>query len=273
MTTSEHGDGPEDEVEVRGESRQLRGLRALERMSLTPMTASELSRALGIDRSTGLRLLQDLEAGGYVIRDERTRRFEPSPAWVWGMAANTRAHVDAEHLIGPVLQGIRDDYDEATAFAVPANGAMVYVQHYSSGQEISLRERLGTVRAMNCSALGKAYLAGLTDDELDAELALINYQEGTERAAHGPLELRVRVLETRASGYAIDDGETFDGSACVAVPVMVHGVVVGAAGCQGPASRLSLARLDEIGRRLRRELERVGQPVSPAPAGGTGVSS
>ncbi len=76
------------------------------------------------------------------MRDESTRQYEPSPSWVWGMAANTRAHVDVERLIGPILKRIRDECDEATAFAVPVNGAMVYVQHYSSAQQISLREQL-----------------------------------------------------------------------------------------------------------------------------------
>ncbi|MDR0365277.1 MAG: hypothetical protein LBH68_00355 [Bifidobacteriaceae bacterium] len=41
---------------------------------------------------------------------------------------------------------------------------------------------------------------------------------------------------------------------CVAVPIRIHGILVGAVGVTGPVSRLPLTRLRELGTQLKREL-------------------
>jgi DNA-binding IclR family transcriptional regulator len=153
-------------------------------------------------------------------------------------------------VLDPILSDLRDKFGEAAIMGVPANGTMVYLAFFSSLHVIMVRERLGTTRPMHCSALGKAYLSALDDRALDSELAVLNYQGGTERAARGPIELRERLDETRKRGYAIDRDETFEGGTCVAVPARIGGTLVGAIGLSGPSSRISDQRIAEMGRRL-----------------------
>ena len=54
--------------------------------------------------------------------------------------------------------------------AVPARGSMVYAALFPSKQVLGIREQLGALRPMHCSAVGKAYLSGLKDAELEEEL-------------------------------------------------------------------------------------------------------
>ena len=235
-------------------SAQLRGLRAIELLATQPRTAAELARMMEINRSTALRLLQELESSGYVERNSETKAYSPVSSWLWGILAKSNDQYDISEMLAPVLSKFREEYGEAMAYAVPAGGAMVYVLYFASRHHIALREQLGTVRSMHCSALGKAYLSGLNPVSLDTELGQLDYKDGTPRAAHGPLELRQRVLAASELGFALDYGETFEGSACVAVPLRVRGKLVGAVGCQGPESRLSEELLSEIGTRLAHEL-------------------
>lgn len=235
-------------------SAQLRGLRAIELLAKQARTAAELARMMEINRSTALRLLQELESFGYVERDSQTKAYSPASSWLWGIVANSKDRSDISEILGPVLSKFREEYGEAMAYAVPASGAMVYVLYFPSRHHIALREQLGTVRRMHCSALGKAYLSALDPVSLDAELGRLDYNGGTASAAHGPLELRQRVVAAAEQGFALDSGETFQGSACVAVPVRVRGTLVGAVGCQGPANRLPEELLTEIGTRLVHEL-------------------
>lgn len=235
-------------------SSQLRGLQAIELLAKQPLTASELARRLEINRSTALRLLQELQSSGYVERDSKTKAYSLVASWLWGVVANNDDHLDITEALAPILSDFRDRYGEAMAYAVPVNGAMVYVLYLPSRHHIALREHLGTVRPMHCSALGKAYLAALDPASLDVELGRLIYEGGTAAAARGPIELRQRVEETVATGFALDRGETFEGSACVAVPVRVGGTLVGAAGCQGPASRLPEDLLAEIGTQMAEAL-------------------
>jgi DNA-binding IclR family transcriptional regulator len=239
------------------ESQLRRGLRILEQLATEPQSAAEVARRLGVNRSTALRLLAQLEQSGYVSRDPATKRYANVLDRLYGLVGSHGDHWDWIELIHPVLASMRDEFGEAALQAVPANGSMVYIAFFPSLHPVAVRERLGTVRPMYCSGLGKAYLSGLDDTELDRELGRLRYEGGTARAARGPLELRRQVEDARAHGFALDVEETFDDVACVSVPTRVGGMLVGAAGVSGPSSRLPRTRLEEIGRRLAQRLATV----------------
>ena len=133
---------------------------------------------------------------------------------------------------------------------------MVYLAFFPSSHPITLREQLGLVRPMHCSAIGKAYLSALEPADLDIQLGRIDYSEGSPAAAKGPIDLRVRLDEARNAGYAIDREETLEGGVCVAVPLRIAGALVGAVGVQAPAMRFPEARQVEIGMRLCDEFQR-----------------
>ena len=147
--------------------------------------------------------------------------------------------------------------------AVPAGEAMVYLAFFPSTHPVAVREQLGTLRPMHCSALGKAYLSALDEASLEAQLPRLSYRGGTGRAPTGPQELRQRLIEARGLGFAIDAEETYDGVVCVAVPTRIGGALVGAAGISGPAQRMPAERAEEIGHALVESLSPLGAVVQP----------
>ncbi len=244
-----------------GESQLRRGLRIIESLAERPESAAGLARQLGVNRSTALRLLQELEAAGYVRRDPNTGRFSTVPARLYPLIAAHDDHSDWAELLHPLLASVRDEFGEAAVHAVPAGGSMVYVALLPSLHPVAVRERIGTVRPIHCSALGKAYLSSLDQRSLDVELGRLTYEGGTPRAAKGPLDLRERLIEVREGGYAVDSEETFDGVVCVAVPTRISEALVGSVGVSGPADRLPPQRVEEIGEWLLEKLAQIGRPV------------
>jgi DNA-binding IclR family transcriptional regulator len=233
-----------------GGSHIHRAFQALEALVSGPQTAASIAQLLRVNRSTALRLMTEIESLGYVVRDPDTKSYAIAPARFYPFVASHGDHLDWSMVVDPILANLRDEFGEAAIMGVPANGTMVYLAFFASIHVIMVRERLGTTRPMHCSALGKAYLSALDDRALDSELALLNYQGGTDRAARGPIELRERLDETRKRGYAIDRDETFEGGTCVAVPARIGGTLVGAIGLSGPSSRIGDQRIAEMGRRL-----------------------
>ena len=231
-----------------------RAFRTIEALAERSLTAAELARVLGVNRSTALRLLAELVGTGYVARDDLTKRYTTVSMKFYGLIAMHEPHADWGELIGPILAAVRDDCGEATMLGVPANGTMVYLAFYPSQQAVAVSEQLGTVRPMHCSGLGKAYLSALDPGSLDTELGRLAYQGGTELAAQGPIELRQRLEIAHASGFSVDRNETFHGVTCVAAPVRVRGSLIGAVGISGPSNRLSDSQVEELGARLVREL-------------------
>jgi DNA-binding IclR family transcriptional regulator len=240
------------------ESQLLRGLRSLEKLTTEPMTASDLARHLAVNRSTSLRLLNELLVAGYVSRDAQTKRYTTRPERFYAFIVNNPAHQDLTEIISPLLKRVHEQTGESVMLGVPANGGMVYATHLRSTHHVSVSERLGTWRPMYCSALGMAYLSALDASALDVELGRLAYEGGTAKAAKGPLELRERIAETQVRGYAIDHEETFEGGCCVAVPIAVAGTLIGAIGLSGPASRLPGEQIARMGALLLAEAQAAG---------------
>jgi DNA-binding IclR family transcriptional regulator len=233
-----------------GGSHIRRAFQALEALVSGPQTAANIAQVLGVNRSTALRLMAEIESLGYVTRDPDTKSYAISPARFYPFISSHEDHLDWSTVLDPILADLRQEFGEASIMGVPANGTMVYLAFFPSVHVIMVRERLGTTRPMHCSALGKAYLSALDDGSLDSELALLSYQGGTQLAAKGPIELRERLEETRKRGYAIDRDETAEGGTCVAVPARIGGTLVGAIGLSGPSGRIGEQRIAQMGERL-----------------------
>jgi DNA-binding IclR family transcriptional regulator len=227
-----------------------RGLAALELLASGPRTAAALARDLEINRSTALRLLRELEAGGYVTRSAASKRFALVSSRFHAILARADGHADWTQSVNPVLERLRDETGESTLFAIPAHPNMVYVVFFPSTHAVAVRERVGTMRPMHASALGKAYLSALESSALELELRELSFAGGTSAAAKNAGELRAMVAGARDAGYALDREETFAGVACVAVPVTIGGAVIGAASVSGPASRISQLGIEMLGEQL-----------------------
>src|SRR5947199_8582722 len=114
------------------DSQLRRGLRVLEELAVRPQSAAEVARTLGVNRSTALRLLTELEHSGFVTRDAATKRYANLPERLYGLIAAHNDHWDWIEAMHPVLSSLRDAFGEASVQAVPANGSMVYIAFFPS---------------------------------------------------------------------------------------------------------------------------------------------
>src|SRR4029079_8613564 len=152
-----------DTASVSGASQIRRAFRALETLTGGPQTAAGIAQVLGVNRSTALRLMAEIEALGYVVRDPETKSYAIVPARFYPFISSHVDHLDWSMVVDPVLSDLRDQFGEAAIMGVPATGTLVHLAFFPSVHVIMVRERLGTIRPMHCSALGKAYLSALDD--------------------------------------------------------------------------------------------------------------
>jgi DNA-binding IclR family transcriptional regulator len=247
-----------------GESQLVRGLRALEALAVEPRTAAEVARHLEVNRSTSLRLLQELVAAGYVRREPTSKKFTVRSDRRHHFMANEHDQWDLMEVMSPLLEDLHEASGESVMLGAPAPGVMVFTAFFQSIHPVAVSERIGTLRPMHCSSLGKAYLSALAGADLEIELGRLDYAGGTDMAPKTPEALRQRIQETRARGYAIDREETFRGVSCVAAPARLGSSLIGAVGISGPSGRLTDAVVDTLGRLLVDELGALRQRV-PTP--------
>ena len=241
-----------------------RAFKTVEFLAEGEHTGSEVAQRFGIDRSTALRLLHELVNTGYVTRDPGTKRYATVGARFYRLIGNAPDHSDLSELVDPMLRAIRDTFSEAAVLAVPSRGSMVYVGFYPSDNILAVREHLGALRPMHCSAVGKAYLSGLDEVALGDELARLMFEGGTEFAARNPASLMERIARARELGYAHDRDETSVGVSCVAAPLFVGGSIIGAVGLTAPTTRLTDDLVALIGSRLRADVDAMQQPAGTA---------
>jgi DNA-binding IclR family transcriptional regulator len=211
-----------------------------------------------------LRILRELESIRYVTRNAE-KEYALLRERMLALVPDGAEHSDLIETINPILRRLRDESQEAANFSVPAGELMVYASYYPSQQVVAVRERAGSVRPMYCSAIGKAFLSALDLADVDEHLGRVRFTGGTDRAAKGPLELRDQLETSRERGYALDIEETLPGVVCVAVPVRIGSLAIGAAGISAPVDRMSEERVARYGERLRELFDELARQTKAEP--------
>ena len=224
---------PDDTVykEVRGLSRGLAVLRALNAMAGGLGTVVEVARATGIHRTTVKRLLETLKGeglleqrdggGAYALTFEVRRLAEGyvGSDWVDRIAAPAmRAHLRA--LSWP------------SDLATPDGGFMVVRESTHRGSLLSQhRATIGIRIPMLVSAIGRAWLAHCAPAEREATLAVLRSRhDATGELARDRRRMRTLLAQTRRRGYGINAGEWLSEASvsAVAFPILEGGHAIAA---------------------------------------------
>lgn len=202
------------------------------------VTAAAVTEAFGLSRSATYRLLDRLRAGGYLQESATPGGYRLGPRMVViGLAALNQ--MDLMHVAPPLLGPLAQAAGETVNLAVPQGDEMVYVYQHDGPGSIKVTARLGTRRPMNCTSLGKAYLAFLPDAELQDRLERMTYVRLTARSLLTAAALRPELALTRDRGYSIDDVEVEEGVSCLGAPILdFRGRPVAAISIAGPAERM-----------------------------------
>ena len=225
---------------VQSVQRAMRLLRALF-YSPDGEALGELSRRVGLNKTTALRLLQTLQAEGMVHREARTGiyRFEPA---VWLRGASVMLGVfTTTSLAQRVLDALASATDATAAVVVPDDtGRQVVVTMQGLPDSYLQVDALGRRTSLHATAAGKCYLAGLPAPELsrwlDGGLVGVTRQTVTD-----PRKLGAELARVRRLGYAVSRAEAGDGVYSLSVPLrddaglMIGGLSLARAG-RGPTA-------------------------------------
>lgn len=183
-----------------------------------PLTFAQLSTELGLPRSSLHGLLSTMVAGGFLVYEEGTRRYHLGIR-IWEAGQAYTRNLDLVQAAMPLLREIVDELNETAQLAVLDGTDNVYLAKVESNQKLVLVSHVGSRLPAYTTGLGKALLAGLTDDEVREIFKGTQMSAYTDRTITD-LDTLIGVLGTiRRRGYATDEGEYTSGVFCVAAPV------------------------------------------------------
>jgi IclR family acetate operon transcriptional repressor len=242
----EGSETPEELAGTRSIRRTCAILRLVGQSADTGVSLQEVAEASELPKSSAHRYLLVLEREGFVERDRVTQRYNLGLAFV---ALHTR---QADWLIErarPLIEKVRDRWDESVNLGMLLGDSVVYLDIAESSRSIRLAARRGDRDKIHSTALGKAIAATLSDEHVISLLGSAGMSRQTERTIVDPKVLLIELAQVRSLGYAVDDRENEAEGRCVAVFVPGLGAPV-AISVSGIASRFPMSRLAEVARSL-----------------------
>ncbi len=214
---------------LRSVSRALRLLRGLDH-STSGRGLADLSSALGLHKTTALRLLRTLVAAGIIVHEESTGRYLHNPAFWVGLAPFLRPALSLTSDTDTLLKRLAQSAEATVVIGlVDETGRSIVTRMRAVPSSPVYVESSGTNRwPLHATSSGKCYLAAASDDEL-AEYARGGLAGLTGRTIMSIRRLREELALVRQQGYALNLGEGAAGEFYMGVPLRgPDGLVVGA---------------------------------------------
>ena len=181
---------------------------------------TEISRRVGLHKSTVSRILATLEENTLVERHPTNGRFRLGVG-VIELASPMLANLDVRRLARPILEEITRVTGETSGLVVWNDGAAVVVEQTASPRRVKHTIPLGTQFHGHANASVKVFLAEVSSEELQQriESGLKRY---TERTVVDPEKYLKDLQSVRKLGYAINDGEISLEEVGISAPVRDH---------------------------------------------------
>ncbi|MQA06022.1 MAG: helix-turn-helix domain-containing protein [Streptosporangiales bacterium] len=203
-----------------------RAVAIVELVSDRPRTLAELATALGVHKSTALRLAETLIDTG-LVRKGGDHRYLTGYRLA-GLAARARDQFDLQAVVRPHLERLQGRVGDHTIhFAAIDSTCVVYVDKVESHGHLRLYSQIGRPVRLHASALGKVVLAYRSPEQCDELLAGYEFERSTDTTITDRAAFDACLHTVRERGWATDDGEFEPMVNCLAAPVWNHEEVVG----------------------------------------------
>jgi len=199
-----------------------RGLRILTEFSPREpvLGAPELSKRLGIPRTTVFRLLQTLESLGFLERADRDRNYRLGVA-VLRLGFEYLSSLELTDLGLPLIEALRDATSLSAHIVIRDGRDVVFVAKAQSHAHVysSVKVNVGTRLPAHATTHGHVLMGDLTLDELRALYPEDKLERFTKQTPATVAELYERVKEDAIRGYAISESSFENGISVVSAPV------------------------------------------------------
>ncbi len=224
--------------------------RVMETLAETgPMGLMDLSARLNLHKSTVHRLLLSLTYMGYVEQED-TGKYKLTFKIV-ELSEKILSKVDIALVVHPLLAGLANDCRETVHFVQRRGTDAFYLDKvaplYPQESAIRMASQVGLARPLYCSAVGKAILAEMSEEEVEYIWKNSLIEKKTEHTITTLSSLKKELNRIREKGFALDNEENEIGVRCIAACVRNHnGQPNNAFSISAPAGRMTDDRIVEL---------------------------
>lgn len=229
------------------------------------ITLSDISQQLGIPKSTAHNLLNTLVSEGYIEKTDNNQ-YALGTA-VIALTQKVRVNVEVRDRAAPLLRELADLCDESVYLTIRDGDYALYIYAIESSQRLLARTAIGDRANLHCTSVGKAILAYLPDEQVDAVIERAGLPRFTKRTITSPEHLKTELDQTRKRGYSVDNGEHEDYVYCIGAPIFdVQGNVFGSCSVSGIDPQIVGERVQKISEAVMRTAMDISRRMGYVPS-------
>lgn len=222
-----------------------------------PVRFTELLEQGAYPKATLYRLLQTLTHQGMLAYDGDRQTYALGVRLV-RLAHAAWATSSLAPIARPYLDELSAETGETIHLAQMDNGQVLYVDKRNAAKPVEMFAQAGKVGPAYCTGVGKAMLAFLPAEALEAALTVQSFHRFTANTLTDAGALTAELKAIRARGHAFDNEEHEPGIICCAVPILTRsGRVIGALSVTSTTARTTLAALDARAGRIKQTAARI----------------
>jgi len=183
------------------------------------VTLAEVARRAELDEATALRYLSSLGSHDLVARDEASGRYTLGLG-LFQLGQRAGGLQDVRKLALPRMERLLEEFEETVNIAHARDARLVVIDVVESTRSIRKGASVGEIDVWHVSALGKAILSSLPEEEAVATLDSYERESYTDHTKVAIDDLLEDLRVTRERGFALDDEEFEQGLRCVAAPIL-----------------------------------------------------
>lgn len=211
---------------------------------------TEISKMLGLHKSTIYGLLKTLETRGYVEQNLDSCKYRLG-LMLFELGNRVKNNLDLKNISDYYLEQLRKSTGETVHLAIMDSGEVVYIDKKESSESMRMVSQVGKRLPMHCSGIGKALLSHLTDSQIEEIITAKGLSKMTPNTIVDLKRLREELEVIRKQGYAIDNEEISEGLICVAAPIRNYSSeVIAAISVAGPKARINEEKLKDVKRHV-----------------------
>ena len=208
---------------------------------------SELSRELGLTRSTTHRYVATLASLRYLEQDDATRKYRLGPR-VLDLGFSMLGSLELREIAGPHLRQLTDATGHTSNLAIRDDTDVILIDRVRGRpgryHHLEFSLHVGSRLPSYCSATGKALLAFLPRPDLDRVLDHVDLVQRGPRTLTDKNSLLAELEQVRRTGLATNDEELESALRSIAAPIRSRsGQVVAAVNVAIPWSPAAMSEL------------------------------
>jgi DNA-binding IclR family transcriptional regulator len=225
----------------------LRAFKILEVIRESPYSygISDISRILGIEKSTVHAIILALEEAGVIKRDSKKKKFALGEGLL-KLIGCAYGQLRLRDIAIPFLKDLVELAGETSFVGILREDHLQIIGIEEGPGDMKITSHPGTILPMLAGATGKLILAHMEPQKAERIIDMRGLPYYTGKSIINKDIYLKEIDRVRKEGYAIDEGEYIDGVWAVASPIYNHGRMLGAIWVAGFLSRLNREKRESI---------------------------